>query len=328
MTTTAAAVPPSQARRWLVLVWVALTVALAVTAADLPWRLAAQYARRIHPGWLLASIAANAAILPLWAAEWRLLIPTAFRVTFARMLEVVTVSAAVLNSVPFFAGEASAVALLITRGGLARGAALTVLALDQLMVGLAKLALIVAAALFMPIPAGLRAGVLGLAVAVMALLVVLLPLAHGWASLRDRLLLRPTRVRALMGRVVALGQHLDALRTLDRVWRVLALALAKKMAEVAAIVAMQVAFGLDPSLASALLVAAALAITTLVPVAPANLGVYEGTVYAMYRVVGVQPEVAIGIAIVQHLAFLLPPLACGYLALTLRQARSRRPIAG
>jgi uncharacterized membrane protein YbhN (UPF0104 family) len=316
------------ARRWLILVWVALTLALLMTAADLPWRHAAQYARRIHPGWLVAGVVANAAILPLWAAEWRLLMPAAFRIGFVRMLEVVTVSAAVLNSVPFFAGEASAIALLITRGGLSRGAAVTVLALDQLLVGVAKLALIVAATLFVPLPPGLRAGVLALAIAVTALLAVLLPLAHRWTSFRDRLLARRTRLRALAARAIGLGQHLDVMRQLDRIWRVVALAFAKKAAEVAAILAIQVAFGLEPSVGSALLVAAALAITTLVPVAPANLGVYEGTVYATYRLAGVQPEIAVGLAIVQHLAFLIPPLAAGYLTLSLKQAGSQQPLAG
>ena len=325
---TTATVPATPRRYWLLVVWIALTVALVVTAGDIPWRQALQYARTLHPAWLLAAIAANAAILPLWAAEWRLLTPASFRVAFTQMLEVVTVSAAVLNSVPFFAGEASAVALLITRAGLSRGAALSVLALDQLMVGVAKLALIFCAALFVPVPPALRAGVLTLSVAVAALLVVLLPLAHRWAAVRDRLLVRPTRIRSMAARVVGVGQHLDAMRHLHRVWRIVTLALAKKAAEVGAIVAIQVAFGLEPSLASALLVAAALAITTLVPVAPANLGVYEGTVYATYRLLGVAPEVAVGIAIVQHLAFLLPPLASGYLTLGFRQVGTRASFDG
>jgi uncharacterized protein (TIRG00374 family) len=328
MTAPASPMRVSAGRRWLVLVWIALTVALMLAAADLPWRLAVQYARGIHAGWLVAAVVANAAILPMWAAEWRLLTPAAFRVAFARMLEVVTVSAAVLNSVPFFAGEASAVALLITRAGLPRGAALSVLALDQLMVGVAKLALILAATVMVPLPAGLRAGVMALVMAVMLLLLVMLPLAHQWSVLRDRLLQRPGRARALVARVIALGQHLDVLRQRDRAWRVVVLALAKKAAEVAAIVAIQLAFGLEPSAGSALLVAAALAITTLVPVAPANLGVYEGTVYAIYRLVGVPAEVAVGIAVVQHLAFLIPPLAAGYLTLAFRSGRSREPLAG
>ena len=327
MTVSATPDLPATARRWMVLAWVVLTVALVMTAADLPWRLAALYARRLHPGWLFAAVAANALILPLWAAEWRLLTPSAFRVGFARMLEVVSVSAAVLNSIPFFAGEASAVALLITRAGLSRGAALSVLALDQLLVGVAKLTLILTAALFGPVPAALRAGISALAAAVVALLIVLLPLAHRWQELRDRLMSQPTRVRALAARVAAVGQHLEALRHLQRAWRVIALALAKKALEVAAIIAIQVAFGLEPSVSAALLVAAALAITTLVPVAPANLGVYEGTVYGVYRLVGVPSEAAVGMAIVQHLAFLVPPLLAGYLALGLRRAGSRRPLA-
>jgi uncharacterized membrane protein YbhN (UPF0104 family) len=65
----------------------------------------------------------------------------------------------------------------------------------------------------------------------------------------------------------------------------------------------------------------------LLPVAPANLGVYEATVFAAYRFLGVSAEAAVGIAIVQHFAFLLPALVTGYVTLTLRQLLPRRPLA-
>jgi uncharacterized membrane protein YbhN (UPF0104 family) len=304
---TLSAADPARAarlRRWLQgLLWIGLTIALIIAIPRLPWRQALEHARRAQGGWVLAAVAANFAILPLWTAEWRLLASGAARVAYARMFEVVAVTAAVLNSVPFFAGELSGVALLIGRAGLARGAALSVLALDQLLVGFAKIAVIAAAALAAPLPVWLRAGVLSLVAATAALFGALLLLAH-----RRRL---------------DWGRHLDALREPSLAWRVALLALAKKGVELAAILALQAAFGLDVSVGSALLVVAALSITTLVPVAPGNLGVYEATVFAVYTYLGVADAAALGLAIVQHVAFLVPPLATGYLMLTARQLAPR-----
>jgi hypothetical protein len=307
-----------------VALWVVLTVAVVVAIPGLPWHRAVEQVRRSEPAWLVAAVFANLLILPLWAAEWRLLAPGSTRVTYARMFEVVAITAAVLNSVPFFAGEASAVALLVTRAALSHGAALSVLAMDQLLVGLAKLAVLAAAAIYAPLPTWLRAGILSLVLGVAALLSVLVPLAHRWDMVKTRLVERPSRLRNAIARAASWGAHLDAIRDARRVWRVMLLALAKKSAELLGILAVQVAFGLEPSVASGLLILAGLAVTTLLPVAPANLGVYEATVFASYRFLGVSTETALGLAVVQHLCFLLPALATGYLTLTLRQLLPRR----
>jgi uncharacterized membrane protein YbhN (UPF0104 family) len=324
VTTPAASGAERPLPRWpLVVLWVILTIVLVRALPTLPWARALQELQRVHIRWIIAAVVANLLILPLWAAEWRLLVPLAFHVTYRRMVEVVGVTAAVLNSVPFFAGEISAVALLISRAGLSRGAALSVLALDQLLVGFAKLAVIAVSALHAPLPPWLRAGILSLAAGVALLLAILVPLAHRWTDVRDRLLQRPSKAGALAARALAWGTHFDALRDPDRAWRLVALALGKKGAELLGVIAVQVAFGLEPSAANGLVVLAALSITTLLPIAPGNLGVYEATVFATYRVLGVPSEAALGIAIVQHLCFLLPALAPGYVILTLRQLPRR-----
>jgi uncharacterized membrane protein YbhN (UPF0104 family) len=240
------------------------------------------------------------------------------------MFGIVAITASVLNAVPFFAGEASAVGLLIARGGLSRSAAASVLAMDQLLVALAKLLTLAAATFFVALPAWLRAGVLSLLAGFVALLVTLVVLAHSWEGLQSRLQRTAAgRVRSFIATVVAWGRHLDAIREVRRAAPAIALALLKKAAEVAAILATQVAFGLDPSIAAAVLIVASLAVTTLLPVSPANLGVYEATVFAAYRYMGVPADAAVGLAIVQHLCFLLPSILTGYLVATLAQLRAR-----
>lgn len=319
--------PEDQRRipRWLLLVlWVGLTVALILALRELPWHRAMEQARKSDARWLVVAVLANMIPLPLWTMEWRQLAPGNVRVAFGRMFEVIAVMAAVLNSVPFFAGEASGVAMLVGRAGLSRGAAVSVLAMDQLLGGLVKIVLLAAAAILVPLPVWLRTGILLLVLGVMAMLAVLVPLAHRWDSIRDRLLSRPSRFRQFVARIAALGVHLDAVRESHRVWRVALLALLKKSVELVGIIAVQIAFGLHPSFLAAILVLSALAIATLMPIAPANIGVYEAMVFAAYRFMGVPTETALGLAVMQHLCFLLPTLAFGYFILTWRQLQPRR----
>jgi uncharacterized protein (TIRG00374 family) len=323
------AATPNGVRRpplWLLpALWAVLTIALFFAIRALPWRRALDQARHIQPVWLAAAVIANLIPLPIWALEWRLLAPGTLRIAYARTFEVVSVMAAVLNSVPLFAGEASGVAMLIGRAGLSRGAALSVLAMDQLLGGLVKIVVLAAAAILVPLPVWLRAGIFVLLLGVAAMLAVFVPLAHRWDAIRARMLQRPSKLRGVIAHLASWGEHLDAIRETHRVWKVSLLALAKKSVELLGILAVQMAFGLEPSLVAAVLVLAALAIATMMPVAPANVGVYEAMVFAAYRYVGVPVETALGLAVVQHLCFLLPMLATGYLTLTLRQLLPRRP---
>jgi uncharacterized membrane protein YbhN (UPF0104 family) len=316
-----------RAARWpILLLWIALTVAIVLSARALPWQRALDQTRHLQMSWVLLAVVANVGILPLWALEWRLLAPRSAGTTFRAMVEVVTITAAVLNSVPFFAGEAAGVGLLIARG-LSRGAALSVLAMDQLLVGFAKLSVLAVAAAVAPLPAWLRGGLGSIVAGVATLFAVLLALAHRGAAMRDQLLVKSSAPRRWLARAAALGAHLEMLREPSRAWRVALLALAKKGFELLAIIALQLAFGLDPSVPLAFLVLAALSVTTLLPITPANLGVYEATVFAAYRFAGAPAELALGIAVVQHLCFLLPMLATGYVTLTMRQLGAQRASA-
>jgi glycosyltransferase 2 family protein len=307
----------------MLVLWLALTIALIVAVRSVPWGQVVAEVRGAQTSWLLLAIGANFLILPLWALEWRILVPGVKPVRFRTMFEVVSVTASILNSVPFLAGEASAVGLLVGRAHLSRGAALSMLAMDQLLVAFAKLAVLGTALLLAPLPSWVRAGGLALVSVLGLALATLVPLAHYWSPLRARLLAVPGLARRVLATAVEFGQHLDALREPRRLWRVASLAIAKKALELAAIIAVAVSFGIEPSLTTGLLVLASLALSTLIPVAPANLGVYEATVFAIYRLSGVPADTALGVALVQHVCFLIPSLTTGYLILTVRQLKLR-----
>jgi len=306
-------------RLFAFVVWVAVTTVVVAAVRTLPWGSALDQVTHVGLQWVAIALLCNAAILTVWAAEWRLLIPASAGVLYGAVFGVVSTMATVLNSIPFFAGEATGVALMIQRLGLTRGAALSVLALDQLLSGVAKLAVLGAVAFFVPLPVWLRGGVLALVLVVAALLSTLLAMAHGWEVVRARLVATPTRARLLLARVISVGAHLEALRETRRSRRLLILALLKKTVELAGIIAIQAAFGLSPSLVTGLLVLASVSVAALAPIAPGNVGVYEAAVFAAYRYANVPAETALALAVTQHVCFLVPMLGTGYLTVSARQ---------
>lgn len=324
MTTTVVERPRFTSRLVMAVAWLVLTAALVAVGRGLPWRNAAAVIANARFAWLLAAVAANAAIVFVWTVEWRWIAPRPASVAFARMFECVATMAAVLNSVPFFAGEATGVALLIERVGLTRSAALSVLAVDQLLSGLGKLTVLAVTAIVVPLPAWLRGGVLALSLGVGALLVTLVPIAHRWERLSAALASNTSALRRLAARTVSVGRHLESLRETHRATRLAFLALLKKSLELSAIMSVQAALGLHVSPTTALLVLACVSVSNVAPIAPGNVGVYEAAAFAGYRYAGVSAETALGLAIVQHLCFLAPMLAIGYATLTARQLSGPR----
>ena len=263
-----------------------------------------------RPLWIALAIVCFAAILPLWALQWRLLAPSRPRIAFPTMLGVVAMTSTVLNTTPLLVGEAAGVYFLVTRAMLARAAALSVLAMDQLFVGVAKLCVLSAAAAIVVLPAWMASGALALLVVVVALMAGLVTLAwRGEAVSAAAARWLPSRVARLGA---AVGAALAPIRSPSRSGGALALALAKKTAEALAILCMQRAFGLELPVASALVILGAVNLATLLPVVPGNVGVYEAAVVVGYSYFGVTPERALGIAVVQHACFFLALALPGY----------------
>ncbi|MES2179171.1 MAG: lysylphosphatidylglycerol synthase transmembrane domain-containing protein [Gemmatimonadota bacterium] len=280
-------------------------IAFAIRRMDLA-RLGAEL-RAVQPAWLFAALLAYVMILPLWAAQWRVLAPPVAGNRYWNMLGVIALTSTLMNTTAMFLGEAGAVLLLVTRIGVSRSAALSVLAMDQLLVGVAKLAVIGTASAMIAIPSPLHRGSLGLAVGVASLLAACIAISSGQQWLTERLAsVIPARgVQALR----AFSTTLAPLRSLKRASMSLSLALAKKVVEVLAILCVQRALGVTPSAATAVLVLAATSLSTLLPLVPGNIGTYEGAIVFVYLWVGIPLEKAVGMAVVQH--------ACYFTALAL-----------
>jgi len=293
---------PARRRAALIGAWLVATLLLVLCARSIDWTRATEVMATTRPGWILVAILANAAILPLMAGFWLALRPAGeVRVAFARMFEIVSMATAVMNTVPFGAGHASMVLLLIRRGDTSQRGALSVLALDQLGEGIAKVAVFVLVLLLGPVPSWMRNGITTATIFV-ALLAVAMIAASRWAK------------------------ELKVLKSWLRSTTALACVVGTKVVEALAIVAVQRAFGVDVGMSGTLLVLAAVILGSMVPLTPGNVGTYETAVFVAYRYLGLAPEQALSLALVQHIAFIIPSVGVGYLYVS-AQTLARSAIA-
>jgi uncharacterized membrane protein YbhN (UPF0104 family) len=210
-------------------------------------------------------------------------------------------TSSVMNTTPLIVGEAAAVVLLVSRVGLDRAAALSVLAMDQLLVGVAKLCVLAVAAVVAPLPQWMTRSVLGLLASILLLGAALFVAAWRHTDVERALgRILPARIAAAIG---AFARALEPLRSAARVLSALGLGLLKKAAEVAAIVCVFRAFGLRESIAAAIVVLAVLNLATLVKVVPGNVGVFEAAVVLALTRFGIAPEQALGVAVVLHVCY-------------------------
>lgn len=311
MESTTSPVPPAAARgrRWLWwLVWMAATVFLFCFYRPFDWREVTSHFTRAQPAWIAVAVIANLGILACWIALWRQFIPAAMRISWRIMGEIVALSAATMNTVPFMGGHALAVSLLTKRGGTGMEVALSVMTLDQLCEGICKVLLLLLALSVAPLPDWMRRAIWIIGTAMLLLLIALL-----WLSRQ------PAAKNATLARW---ARHFEIL-TRPRLWLGgLALSIGTKLAEAAAIYAVQRSLGVDLPPATLALVLGAVSVATMISISPGNLGPYEAAAFAAYTVLGVPAEQAITLALVQHACFLAAMIIPGY---ALTAWRSLRP---
>lgn len=278
---------------------VAVTAVILFSLRGVDWARTGNAFKQARLSWLGLAVLANAAILACWAAFWRALRPpNEPLVGYSRMFEIAATSSALMNTLPFGGGHASSVVLLVRRAGMSKRGALSLFALDQLGEGFAKVTLFILVALLVPLPVWMRAAITTASL-VVAIWFATMVVASRWA------------------------RELEAMKGWRRASRALACVLAMKAVEAVAIWAVQRAYGIELSLGGTLLVLATVVLATMLPIAPGNLGTYEASVFLAYRHLGLSPEQALSLAIVQHICFMLPAVGVGYACFSAQIARGR-----
>jgi uncharacterized protein (TIRG00374 family) len=309
--------PPSS-----LLIWLLATALIAIVFHAAGWTRVADIGARIDSAWLVMAVCGNLAIQPFAAIQWRLLLPAAQRIRLRRMLSITALSSLAMNTAPALLGHASAVVLLARQPGMCHGTALSVLALEQLTEGIAKIVVLLLLLLILPVPDWMQQAAMVLAGGVALFLIAMIVAAQHhdtlarWTSASNR--------RSLLAFAARWTNRLETLRTPRRFLAALLACLGMKLVEGLAIIATQQALGVDLPASTAILILAAAGFGSMLPLAPGNLGTYEAAVFLAYKWLGVSAGDAVALALVQHLAYLAASTGAGYAVLSLRQIREWR----
>jgi glycosyltransferase 2 family protein len=279
---------------------------------------------KASPSWLFLAVFFNACILCIWASLWYLLLPKKTPVPFIRVFQANSFMSTSCNTIPFPGGHAFGVIALARRAKVGHTVALSVLALDQLMEGFAKILVLTLVAIFVPLPELMGEAILVFIAAIGFFSSIMFYCAHKKQEDRER---QETvsfigKIRAFVSRW---SSHLEVLRDIPIFILGLLLALLMMLAQTLGIWAVQKSLNLDLPVWSPVLVMGALSLATVLPITPGNFGVYEGTGFLVYQFCGLTPELALSLALLQHLCFLVPMVGIGYLVLlflTLTQKQS------
>jgi len=312
----------SRSRRLVrVAAWIVATALLVICFRLVGVGRLLEIASRLDPRWVAASLVANFCIQLSAAMMWRLLLPEDRPVPYKRLMSIMVVGSMLMNTAPMLVGHASLAVMLSRQQHVGNAGALSVLALDQLAEGLSKLVVVFVAIAIGPVPDWMRKGTFILASAMIGLLLVLLTMARrheslaAWSKYRNRV----TKF------IARWAQHLETMRSPRRFAMAWAASLGMKVCELTGVVAAQHALGIHIPVSHSVLVLAASGLGTMLPITPGNIGTYEAVVLLAYRWLGLDSHVALAVALVQHLSYLTASTLPGYLAVTVRQFRSKRP---
>ena len=267
---------------------------------------------RADPFWLFAAVFFNACILGVWSSLWYLLLPEKYSVPFSRIFQANSYMSTSCNTIPFPGGHAVGVVALARRAEVGHSVALSVLALDQLMEGFAKTFVLTLVVIFVPLPEPVGQAILIFVVVIGFFASIMFYLAHKQPRVKEGTISFIDKIRKFVSRWSA---HLKILRDVRIFSFGLLLALLMMFVQTLGIWAVQKSLGLDLPFWAPILVMGALNLVTVLPITPGNFGIYEGTAFLAYQFYGLSSELALSLAFLQHLCFLIPMVGSGYLVL-------------
>jgi uncharacterized membrane protein YbhN (UPF0104 family) len=285
-------------------------------------------------GWLLLTlfvvlaIGLNGAILLFAAWQWVVLLPRPGSAGFGPLLWITAVTSTVSNGGPFLSGHAAGIYLLSTRGRLGYPAAVSMKLQEQLVGGIAKLLLFGLTLYLAPLPTGARSGALGLLGLVSLFGLGLLFAAHRGHQLGSLAAGRAGWYGKVLSFLDTTAGGLEALRRPAVLLLAVALGVGKKAVEGLAVWAVIAALGMTLPFWGVLAVLSAVNLSTMVSITPANVGIYEGSAVIALGLCGIGAELALGAAVVLHLAYLIPMAGVGWVVLLFLPEGNRAMLKG
>jgi uncharacterized protein (TIRG00374 family) len=296
-----------------VMMWIAASYLLYLIFKDIDWSAAWQHIKDSLIGWLLMACLFNVLVQVFWVSQWRAFLPEQHDVPFLRMFELTSLTSLAMNTIPFGGGHALGVVMLAKQDRVGHAIALSVLALDQIAEAFAKITLFTMVALFTPIPEAMKTAILWFLLVGTIFFSVLMFFAFRHRDHKDPHEDEEHDLSAKIRHFISKWAHnLEPIRNVRTFPFGVLMAWGMKLMEGLGIWAVQKAFGLDLPIWTVCVTLAAVNLATMLPVAPGNLGVFEAAVFFIYQFFGLSPEIAMGLAIVQHLCYLLPKIVLGY----------------
>ena len=288
------------------------------TIGRVDWTLAIAAVAKAKPLPLILAVLLNAMILVFATAQWLLFLPEGVSVARSKMFKIMAIMSTVANSGPAGGGAAVGVHLLARQEGVGHSVGLSVLLLDQLVEGLVKMAIVLLAIVVVPIGLEYKAVSATILIGVPTLFFVLTVIAHRRFVLESI----SERTTGFLGWVLTklnlVAANLEALRRPKKLSLTVVLGLLQKLVAALAITCVLLAFGVVTPWWGILAVLVAVNLSTVVSVTPANLGVFEGAAFLVYRTLGISSDTAVALAIVQHAAYLIPLAGIGWIISSVR----------
>ena len=274
-------------------------------------------------GWLIAAFLFNLSILLVWTSLWSILIPKAIFVSFPNLFQANSFMSTSCNSLPFPGGHAVGVVLFARLAKIKHSVALSVLALDQMLEGIVKVVVLTLAASFSPLPKQMEQSIQVFIVLIVLFIVIMFYAAYKIPKVKN---LNKKFSSSLLSRfktfVSQWAGHLEILRDYRVFSAGLFLALVMMALQALGIWATQMSLGQELPFWTTILIMAALNLATIFPITPGNFGIYEATAFLIYKFSGLSPEMALSLAFLQHICFLVPMAGTGWVVLLIRSLNS------
>jgi len=265
--------------------------------------------RRAHLGWLLAAVAVEMITIWVNAIRWRWLFWPHYRPAAGQLFGILNVAQLVNTVLPGRMGLPLRVFLVGNGNGVSRATALTTLVVEKVLEGVTLLPLGAVLFLLLDLPDWLRVSII---VSGCLLLGLLVALASGlrW---RESLLAWISQRTGdwLSGVTRSLLEGLDSLRSTKAGWRLWGWSLVywALVAVVNWLVVRAMDLAVPP--VAALVLLFVLQIGVRIPSSPGNIGVFDYLGVISLALFGVEKTSALGVTLLLHLVFYLPPSLAG-----------------
>ena len=267
-------------------------------------------------GWLICAFLFNFLILVVWTSLWSVLIPKGIVVSFPRLFQSNCLMSTSCNTLPFPGGHTVGLVLLAKIAKVKHSIALSVLALDQMLEGIVKVIVMTLASSFSPLPEEMQMGITLFIILIVIFVGSMFYAAHKNPKIKTlKEKTSSSKFDNVKGFVAQWMDHLELLRNYRVFCLGLILALLMMALQTLGIWAAQKSLGQELPFWTTILVMAALNLAMIFPLTPGNFGVYETTAFLIYKFSGLSAEIALTLAFLQHICFLIPMVSTGWIVL-------------